>query len=95
MISCILWFLSRLTSSYNPYCMNPLLLKTAKFLAQRPTDRTIRLFHIISGLIIMQLLWYAASRSILDIPFMADLSAEQEVYVHIGLMVLGFLLVLK
>lgn len=75
--------------------MNPLLLKTAKFLAQRPTDRTIRLLHIVSGLIIMQLLWYAASRSVLDIPFMTDLSAEQEVSVHIGLMVLGFLLVLK
>ncbi len=75
--------------------MNPLLLEVAKFVAQRPKDSTIRIFHIVSGLVILELLWYADSRSILDIPFLGVLSPLQERYTHIGLMVLGLFLLLK
>ncbi len=75
--------------------MNPFLLKMAKFMAQRPKDSTIRMFHIVSGLVIIELLWYADSRSILDIPFLDVLSPLQEKYAHLGLMILGLFLLLK
>lgn len=75
--------------------MNPLLLKIAKVMAQRPQDRTIRIFHIVSWLVIIELLWYADARSILDIPFMGTLDAAQEKNIHLGLMVIGLILVLR
>lgn len=37
--------------------MNPALIRIAQFLARRPKDRTIRMFRILSGVIIMLLLW--------------------------------------
>ncbi len=75
--------------------MNPLLIKVAKFVAQRPKDSTIRIFHIISGLVIIELLWFADSRSVLDIPFMAQLSPTQEQNIHFGLMVIGLIILLR
>lgn len=75
--------------------MNPLLIKAAKFVAQRPKDSTIRMLHIVSGLVIIQLLWYADSRSVLDIPFMNTLSPAQEKNTHLGLMIVGLILVLR
>lgn len=53
------------------------------------------MFHIVSGLVIMELLWYADSRSILDIPFLNTLSSVQERSIHLGLMMLGLILVLR
>jgi hypothetical protein len=43
----------------------------------------------------MQLLWYAHSRSVLDIPFIEPLTALQEKDIHLGLMVLGLILVIR
>lgn len=75
--------------------MNPLLLKIAKFMAQRPKDRTIRLFHILMGLIIMEILWIAQDRSFLDIPFMGIQAPHREKYIEYGLFVLGIIPLFK
>lgn len=51
--------------------MNPTLIKIAQFFARRPSDMTIRLLHIISGLFIIWALWFAGDHAVMDIPFMA------------------------
>ena len=68
--------------------MNPLLLKIAKFMSQRPKDTTIRLFNILSGIIIMGLLWIAQDRSVIDIPFIGIQSPEREKMIEYGLLLL-------
>lgn len=75
--------------------MNPLLLKIAKFMSQRPKDTTIRLFHILSGLIIIGLLWIAQDRSIIDIPFIGVQSPDIEKNIEYGLLILWLLPLLK
>lgn len=75
--------------------MNPLLLKIAKFLSQRPKDTTIRLLHILSGVIIIGLLWIAQDSSILDIPFMTALNPAVEKNIEYGLLLLWLFPLIK
>ena len=58
--------------------MNPTLLKIAQFLTKRPKDSTIRIMHILSGILIIGLLWWAQDRSVVDIPFYGETSPEME-----------------
>lgn len=75
--------------------MNPFLLKIAKFMAQRPKDSTIQMFHIVSGLVIIELLWYSQDHSILDIPFIGAQSAATEKTIEMWLLVVGLIPLLK
>jgi acyl-CoA synthetase (AMP-forming)/AMP-acid ligase II len=68
--------------------MNPMLLKIAKFLSQRPKDTTIRLLHIFSGIIIIGLLWIAQGHSVLDMPFIGVQIPEIEKIIQYGFLVL-------
>jgi hypothetical protein len=69
--------------------MNPTLLKLAKFIAWRPSDKMIRLMHIISGLLIIALLWWAQDLSVIDVPFMGVQSPETEKKIEYALMLLS------
>ncbi|MEI6711660.1 MAG: hypothetical protein WCK88_05790 [bacterium] len=75
--------------------MNPFLLKLAKFIAQRPKDSTIRMFHIVSGLVIIELLWYSQGRCVLDIPFIGPQSPAIEKTIQTWLLVVGLIPLLK
>lgn len=75
--------------------MNPLLLKTAQFFARRPKDSTIRMFHILSGLVIIELIYFSATRSVLDIPFIGVQKPEIENKIQLGLLVIGLFPLLK
>ncbi len=77
------------------FSMNPLLIKTAQFFARRPKDSTIRMFHILSGLVIIELLWFSATRSILDIPFIGVQDPKIENSIQLGLMILGLFPLVK
>lgn len=69
--------------------MNPTLIKLAQFIARRPKDSTIRALHIITGLLIIGLLWWAQDRSTIDVPFMGEQSPEIEKNIEYGLMILA------
>jgi hypothetical protein len=69
--------------------MNPTLIKLAQFVARRPKDGTIRLMHIISGLLIIGLLWWSQDRSVIDVPFMGVQSPETEKKIEYALLILG------
>jgi len=75
--------------------MNPLLLKIAQFMSQRPKDTTIRLFHILSGLLVLVLLWVAEDRSVIDVPFMGIQNPSTERSIEYGLLILWLLPLLK
>lgn len=64
-------------------------------MARRPKDRTIHLFHILSGLVIIALLWFSRDRYVLDIPFIGEQSAPMTVNIRYGLLVVGLLPLLK
>lgn len=49
----------------------------------------IRLMHIISGLLIIALLWWAQDRSVIDVPFMGVQSPETEKKIEYALMLLS------
>lgn len=49
--------------------MNPTLLKLAQFVARRPSDMTIKILHIITGIFILWSLWFAGDHAVMDIPF--------------------------
>lgn len=70
--------------------MNPTLIKLAQFIARRPKDNTIRAMHIITGILIVALLWWSQNRSVIDVPFMGIQSPETEKKIEYGLMILGF-----
>lgn len=69
--------------------MNPTLIKIAQFLARRPKDSTIRAMHILTGILIILILWWAQDRSVIDIPFMGVQSPETEKKIEYGLMILA------
>ena len=68
-----------------------MLIKFAQFVAKRPTDRTIRLIHILGGLIILFLLYISWDRAIVDVPFAGPRSATTERYIEYGLLIVGIL----
>lgn len=68
--------------------MNPTLIKIAQFFARRPKDSTIRLMHIVSGLLIIGLLWWSQDRSVIDIPFYGETSPETEKKIEYALLLL-------
>lgn len=80
---------------FNIIFMPPFILKIAKFMAQRPQDRTIYLFHILSGLVIMALLWFSQGRYVLDIPFIGVQSPSITTNIRYGLLAIGLLPLLK
>lgn len=69
--------------------MHPLLIKFAQFVARRPSDMTIRLMHIFTGLLIIAILWFAQDRSVIDIPFYGETSPAMERKIEYGLMILS------
>jgi len=75
--------------------MNPTLLKIAQFIARRPKDSTIRAMNIITGAIVMGLLWWSQNRSTIEIPFMAALSPASEKKVQYGLIIIGIFPLLR
>ena len=75
--------------------MNPLLLKIAKFVAQRPKDSTIRIFHIVSGLVIIELLWFSWDRSVLDIPFLGIQKPVTEKIILLWFLAIGLIPLIK
>ncbi|MBP6921527.1 hypothetical protein KBB89_03220 [Candidatus Gracilibacteria bacterium] len=75
--------------------MNPTLIKLAQFVARRPKDGTIRLMHIITGFIIIGLLWWSQDRSVIDVPFMGVQSPETEKKIEYALMILGLFFIVR
>lgn len=69
--------------------MNPTLIKIAQFLARRPKDSTIRAMHIITGLLILGILWWAQDVSMIDVPFYGETSPETEQIIEYCLMILA------
>lgn len=69
--------------------MNPTLIKIAQFFARRPSDTTIRLMHILTGIFIIAILWWAQDRSVIDIPFYGETSPETEKKIEYALMILS------
>ena len=69
--------------------MNPTLIKLAQFFARRPKDSTIRAMHILTGVLIIAILWWAQERSVIDVPFMGVQSPETEQKIEYGLMILA------
>ena len=55
----------------------------------------IRLMHIISGLLIIVLLWWAQDRSVIDVPFMGVQSPETEKKIEYALMLLGLFFIIR
>lgn len=53
------------------------------------------MFHILSGLVIIELLFYSMSRSWLDIPFIGVQNPALEDKIQIWLMIIGVLILLK
>lgn len=75
--------------------MNPTLIKLAQFVAKRPKDWTIRLMHILTGIIVALLLWWAQDLSVIDVPFMGSQSPETELKIEYGLLVFGIVFFLR
>ncbi|MCB9806484.1 hypothetical protein H6768_00995 [Candidatus Peribacteria bacterium] len=75
--------------------MNPTLIKLAQFLARRPKDSTIRAMHIITGFLIIVILWWAQDRSVIDVPFMGVQSPETEKKIEYGLMILALFFIVR
>ena len=75
--------------------MNPTLLKIAQFFARRPSDITIRLLHILSGLCVVWALWFAGDHAVMDIPFMAAYEGSAAHKIEYIFMVLGLFFILR
>lgn len=75
--------------------MNPTLIKLAQFVARRPKDSTIRLMHIITGLLIIALLWWSQDRSVIDVPFMGVQSPETEQIIEYALLILAAFFIIR
>jgi uncharacterized membrane protein YwzB len=77
------------------HSMHPLILKFAQFVARRPSDKTIRLMHIITGLLIIAILWWAQDRSVIDIPFYKEEPVDVSKKIEFILMILAFFFITR
>jgi hypothetical protein len=75
--------------------MNPTLIKIAQFFARRPKDTTIRTLHIVTGLLILFILWWSQDRSVIDIPFYGETSPLTEKKIEYGLMIFALFFLVR
>ncbi len=75
--------------------MNPTLIKIAQFVARRPSDMTIKILHIITGIFVIWSLWFAGDHAVMDIPFVGVYEWNAAHQIQYICMIIGVLFVFR